>query len=102
MAAEPDRAFHVALHREENSVCAYSALAQRIDGKSHHNFRPAHHCHCVIRIDWRASDQSRYHADITPPICRGVIDRDCDVDIEAPSPCFEFPSIKDVGRPRAP
>src|SRR6516164_1813177 len=86
MPAEPDRAFHVALHREEDSVCDQPALAQRFDGKPHHDFRPAHHCHRVIRIDWRASDQRRYHADITPPIRRGVIDRDGDVDIEAPSP----------------
>src|SRR6516162_7471696 len=71
-------------------------------GKPHHDLRPAHHCHRVIRIDWRASDQRRGAADITPPISRGVIDRDRDVDIEAPSPCFEFPPIEDVGRsPRA-
>src|SRR6516225_6431423 len=97
MPAEPDRAFHVAFHREEDSVCDQPTLAQRIDAKSHHDLRPAHHCHCVIRIDWRASDQRRYDADITLPICRGVIDRDYDVNIEAPSPCFEFPPIEDVG-----
>src|SRR6516165_10598108 len=60
MPAEPDRAFHVAFHRKEDSVCDQPALAQRIDGKPHHNLRPAHHCHRVIGIDWRASDQRRY------------------------------------------
>src|SRR6516165_8117184 len=102
MPANPNRAFHVAFHREKDAVCDQPALAQRIDGKPHHDLRSAHHCHRVIRIDWRASDQRRHDANITPPIRRGVIDRDCDVDIEAPSPCFEFPPIEDVGRsPRA-
>ena len=56
----------------------------------------------MIRIDRRARDQRRYDADIAAPIGRGVIDRDGDVDIEAPPPCFEFSPVEDVGRsPRA-
>src|SRR6516162_5640293 len=63
MPAEPDRAFHVAFHREEDSVCAQPALAQRIDGKPHHDLRSAHHRHRVIRIDWcvRSAPVRRRH-----------------------------------------
>src|SRR5271156_2778122 len=99
MPAEPDRAFHVAFHREENSVCDQPALLQCLNRKPHHDLRPAHHGYCMIRIDWRASDQRRYDAAIPPPIRRGVIDRDRYVDIEPPPPGFEFSPIEDVGRP---
>src|SRR6516225_4429437 len=86
MPAQPDRAFHVALHRDKDPVHCQPALAQRIDGKPHHDLRPAHHCHCMIRIDWRTRDQRRHDADITAPIGCGVIDRDSDIHIEALPP----------------
>src|SRR5271166_1801585 len=63
---------------------------------------PANHCHCVVRIDRHPRDQRRYDADITAPIGCGMVDRDRNVDIESPPPCFEFSPVEDFSRtPRA-
>src|ERR1700739_1772780 len=68
MPAQPDRALHIALHRNKDPVHRHTALAQRIDGKPHHNLRPAHHCHCMVWIDRHTRDQRGYDADIAAPI----------------------------------
>src|SRR5271167_4436480 len=99
MPTQADRAFHIALHRDKNPVHCQPTLTQRIDGKPHHDLRPAHHRQCMIGIDWHMRAQSRYDADISSPIRCGVIDRDSDVDIDAPPPRFEFSPVEDVGRP---
>src|SRR5271169_3985184 len=102
MPAQADRAFHVALHRDKNPVHGQPALPQRIHREPHHDLRPAHHCHCMIRIDWRTRDQRRYDTHIAAPIRLGVVDRDRNVDIETSLPRLEFSPVEDVGgTPRA-
>src|SRR6516165_5612479 len=102
MPAQPDSAFHVTLHRDKDPFHSQPALTQRIDGEPHHDLRPAHHCHGMVRIDRRARDQRWYNADVAPPIGCGMVDRDRNVEIETPPPRFEFSPVEDVSRtPRA-
>src|SRR6516162_1861623 len=96
MPALPDRAFHVALHRDGDPIHGQPPLAQRVDGKPHHDLRPAHHGNCTVRIDRCTRDHGRYDADIAAPIRCGVIDRDRNVD--TPAPCFELPPVEDFTR----
>src|SRR6516162_4779961 len=102
MPAQPDRAFHIALHRDKDPLRRQPALAQRIDRKAHHDLRPAYHCDGMVGIDRRARNQRRHDADIAAPIGDGMVDRYGDLHIEAPPPCFEFSPVEDVGgAPRA-
>ena len=67
-------------------------------GKPHHDLRPANHCHCMVRINRHTRKQRRHDTDITAPIGCGMVDRDGDVDIEAPPPCLQLSPVKDFGR----
>src|SRR5271168_2764446 len=98
MPAQPNRAFHIALHRQIDPVRRKPAIAQRIDRESHHNLGSAHHGHRVLRIDRSARDQRRHDPDIAAPIPRGMVDGDDDVDIETPPPRFELAPVEDIGR----
>src|SRR5262245_28126271 len=47
MAAESDRAFHIALHRQKNAFGRNAARLEVPHGKAHHDLGAAQHCDCV-------------------------------------------------------
>src|SRR6516225_6029084 len=100
MPAQPDRAFHIALHRDKDPVHRQPAPAQRIDRKPHHDLRPAYHCDGMVGIHRRALDQCRHDANIAAPVGSGMVYGYSDVHIEAPPPSFELSPVEDVCRTR--
>ena len=93
MAAKSDGIFHVALHRQVDSLRRDASIAQRVGGKAHHDFRPANHCDGVGRIKAHARNERRHDPDIAAPAVVGMIDGDLDLDFEAFAPLLDFMTV---------
>src|SRR5215475_6467064 len=102
--AKSDRAFHIALHRNENALFADSPLPKFDYCESHHHLRAADHRDGPRRIEVRPAYQRGRHADIAAPVLAGgrIVNSHVDLHVESPAPFFQFALIKNVaGRARS-
>src|SRR3990172_6731127 len=86
VAAEPDRALHVALHREKDAVGGHSVGEQAAHRVPHHDLRAAHHHHAPGRVDPHLAEQVRHHPDVVAPRPIGAVDGQVHLGVRVPCP----------------
>ena len=97
MAAEPDGAFHVSFHGEEDGFLGDAASQRLVDHEPHHDFRPAGHHQGLLGVNADAIEQGGNHAHLAPPVL--VCQINGGVDLHAASlPAIEFVGVEKIGR----
>src|SRR5216683_3693604 len=93
---EADGTFHVALHRDVNTLCRYAALLKLRHREAHHDFGPADKDHRVLSIERCPGDKLGDDTNAAAPRSRSLIHGDVHLQVEASSPVFEVAPVEDV------